>query len=48
MFNNNTIHKKLSLILANPNLKPESSLTDESSTVWQGELFNVSLTAYPN
>ena len=48
MLNNNTIHQKLPLILANPNLKPESSSTDESSTVWQGELFNVSLTAYNN
>lgn len=34
------------IILGNPNLKPESSKTYEFGTVWQGDLFNTSLTVY--
>ncbi|MFU8926665.1 TonB-dependent receptor domain-containing protein [Acinetobacter puyangensis] len=34
------------IILGNPDLKPEKSTTYEIGTVWQGDLFNASVTAY--
>ncbi|MFT4019902.1 MAG: TonB-dependent receptor [Acinetobacter sp.] len=34
------------IILGNPDLKPEQSTTYEFGTVWQGDLFNASITAY--